>query len=170
MSAFRARGKLIPGPIPRTRNFSKFFKSQKTWARSAHFQKSQIPVFQNTRNQLSNKFNSLRHFSASWHEADPSLQFKGVKGLGKQKGGSDMSISRCRRCGEFSYEQLSTHGYCVSCNYSKDLIENDDTAADFAAVCRIVDKEEIQSSVIKRATQRFLKAADERKEMESEVC
>lgn len=33
-------------------------------------------------------------------------------------------FSRCFRCGDKSYEQLSSHGHCVSCFYSRDADES----------------------------------------------
>ncbi len=32
-----------------------------------------------------------------------------------------MGFSKCPRCEDQSYEQLGTHGYCVSCDYSPAL-------------------------------------------------
>ena len=31
-----------------------------------------------------------------------------------------IEFKTCPRCGEQSYETLSTHAYCVNCNYSAD--------------------------------------------------
>ncbi len=32
------------------------------------------------------------------------------------------TIVNCPRCNERTYEKLSTHAYCVSCNYAPDLL------------------------------------------------
>ncbi len=32
------------------------------------------------------------------------------------------TIVNCPRCNERTYEKLSTHAYCVSCNYTPDLL------------------------------------------------
>jgi hypothetical protein len=77
-----------------------------------------------------------------------------------------MSISRCSRCGDLSYEQLATHGYCVNCNYSHDLVVDETSLATLAAACRRVDHQER----LERSSVRFQEALKERTEMESEVC
>jgi ribosomal protein L37E len=54
----------------------------------------------------------------------------------------DMRFSYCGRCGTHSYEQLTTYGYCVNCNYSADLDFKDDSASTLAWACKLVDEEE----------------------------
>lgn len=38
-----------------------------------------------------------------------------------------MYFERCPRCGEKTYEILSTHCYCVSCNYSPEFQTESDS-------------------------------------------
>jgi hypothetical protein len=87
-----------------------------------------------------------------------------------------MSISRCPRCAEFSYEQLRTHGFCPSCNFSEDLVTDDSALAAWVNACLLVDElEKIESqkqnatqiTLSERSTQRFLEAVQERKEEEA---
>jgi ribosomal protein L37E len=70
-------------------------------------------------------------------------------GVGTNKNGGrkierivDMRFSYCGRCGTHSYEQLTTYGYCVNCNYSAELEFEDKSASTLAWACKLVDEEE----------------------------
>lgn len=41
-----------------------------------------------------------------------------------------MSLIKCPRCNEKTYELLKTHSYCLCCNYSPDLIDYRRKSAD----------------------------------------
>lgn len=41
-----------------------------------------------------------------------------------------MSLKKCPRCNEKTYEQLKTHSYCLCCNYSPDLVEHRSSSAE----------------------------------------
>jgi DnaJ-domain-containing protein 1 len=85
-----------------------------------------------------------------------------------------MSISRCPRCAEFSYEQLWTHGYCINCNHSEDLKEDGESTAEILAwACQVVDGKEVKGrkdqndeveSLSNSVKRRFEAAAEEWKQ------
>jgi hypothetical protein len=90
-----------------------------------------------------------------------------------------MSILRCSRCGDLSYELLTTYGYCANCNYSEDSFNDDNALATLMQACRQVDqeakklipKERIVPVPLKdRSNRRFLEAFDERKENGAGAC
>ena len=51
-----------------------------------------------------------------------------------------INFSRCPRCGTHAFESLSTHSYCVDCNYSPDLAARDDYAIPSWALDAVKEK------------------------------
>jgi predicted nucleic acid-binding Zn-ribbon protein len=91
-----------------------------------------------------------------------------------------VSLSKCFRCGDMSYETLRTHSYCVSCNYCDEFSYEDNSLAHLAAIVRqVVDEKnqfglessaEPKSDLNDRSDRRFVAALEERKEVEGSVC
>jgi hypothetical protein len=91
-----------------------------------------------------------------------------------------MSVSSCFRCGDKSYEQFRTHGYCTGCNYSADLEEDESDLSTLAWACRVVDEAGINQQIekkdpptipmIERASLRFAAAVAERKVVGNRAC
>ena len=75
-------------------------------------------------------------------------------------------LYKCPRCNEKTYEKLSTHSYCVSCNYSPDLVNYRKSSADdlpippwaTAAVKQMEKKEKIKCPVIIEAEKKTKKS------------
>jgi hypothetical protein len=82
-----------------------------------------------------------------------------------------MSISRCSRCGDFSYERLRTHGFCWGCNHSEDFDIDDKDLATWVMASRLVDEEEKrQNAEQQRLARRALVTVSQEDAMVRQVC
>lgn len=43
-----------------------------------------------------------------------------------------MRLSKCPKCKTHAYEVLSTHSYCLECNFSPDFIEKENSILNWA--------------------------------------